>query len=237
MNSEIIKYLNGQMSELEREDFEQRLDLDESLSDELMRIVAREGFKHDLKEEFEAYETEHTSPGQMILFRRVIKIAALILILVTSSVFITYYLSKPSHLIVAQYMDYPLPGNHRNGSSGESQPLSKAFEAFSNKDFELAAGLFTQMAGDPGLAKESHLYAGISLLWIKKDLQTELALKHFQEVLSTKNDRNDAALWFLAIGQYEVGNKDEARLLFTDIAANHHHFRHEQAAEILENYY
>lgn len=237
MNQKIIKYLNGQMSPDEREAFSQRMDADEDLTDELMSLLARESFKQGMKKEFDAAEREHASPGKKILFSKVAQIAAMAIVFIGLSVVFTYFFKKPSHLIVADYMNYPVPGNHRNGSSDESQPLAKAFESFRNQDFEEAAGLFTLAADVPGLTDESHLYAGISLLWLQKDVQTKLAVHYFQQVLSAKNDRNDAAQWFLAIGQYELGKKDEARLLFTDIVANPHHFRHEQAAEILEVYY
>lgn len=225
------------MSSHEREAFEQKLDANESLSDELMSIVALENLKRDLEKEFDAFESSHPHPGRKILFGKVSRIAAIILFLIIPSAFIVYYLNTPDHLISSRYMDYPLPGTHRSAGNSKHQTFSQAIEAFNRHKFEEAANLFSQEADKPAMADESHLYAGISLLWMKDDIQTKEAVKHFKAVLATKNDRNDAALWFLAISYFELGNKDEARLLFRDIADNPHHFRQQQAGAILEKYY
>lgn len=225
------------MSEKERKDFERRLDVDESLSDEFMRTLARENYKHDLEKEFDAYESKNNKSGHKILFRKISKIAALILLVMIPSAFIIHYFTASTCLITKEYMDYPSPGNHRSSSSSDYQPMSEAFEALRNQDFEKAASYFDAYNSDDKLSLESNLYAGISLLWVKKDPQTKLAVQHFQEVLATKNDRNDAAQWFLAIGYFELGNKDEARLLFQEIADDPHHFRQQQANAILEKYY
>jgi tetratricopeptide (TPR) repeat protein len=237
MNKEIVKYLNGQMGAQERKHFEQRLDDDEVLSDELMRLAARQSFKRDLEKEFDTYQSTHPYPGQKIFFGKVSRIAAVILFLIIPSAFIVYYLNTPGHLITAQYMDYPLPGNHRSAGDSEYQAFSKAVEAFNQHRLEEAAILFSEKANNPAMADESNLYAGISLLWMKDDVHTEKAVQYFQEVLSTKNDRNDAARWFLAIARFELGEKEEAERLFKEIAANNHHFMKQQAVDVLERFY
>lgn len=229
--------MNQQMSEQERKDFEKRLEVDENLSEELMRMVAHESYKYDLKKEFDTYESKNTKSGQKTLFRKVSKVAAIMLLLMIPAAFIFYYSTASTCLITTEYMDYPSHGNHRSSSSSEYQPMSEAYEAIRNQDFEKASAYFDGSLSDEKLKPESHLYAGISLLWAKKDAQTELAVQHFREVLTTENDRNDAARWFLALGQFELGNKEEARLLFQEIANNPRHFRQQQAVVILEKYY
>lgn len=227
------------MSPDEREAFSRRLDTDESLSDDLMSLLARESFKQDLKNEFKTWEGDHAKSGQMVTFRKIAQIAAALLIIVGLSVVLIHYLEKPSHLIVAEYMEYPLPGNHRDGNTNDVKqiPMADAFDAFREADFEIAAQLFEGYSTNPSLTNESNLYAGISLLWTKEKTNVAEAVPHFQTILSTVNDRNDAAEWFLAIARYELKEKEEAKRLFQEIAADPNHFKCQQAKAILEAYF
>lgn len=239
MNTEILKYLNGQMSPNEQNAFNQRLDADETLSDELMSIVARESFKQDLKNEFKTWESENAISGQKIPFSKIAQIAAVLILIIGLSVVLIHYLEKPSHLIIAEYMEYPLPGNHRNSIANDvdQYPMSDAFDAFREANFEEAAKLFTGYSANHSLTNESNLYAGISLLWTKKQTNIAEAIPYFNTVLATTNDRNDAALYFLAIARYELKEKEEAKRLFQEIAADPNHFKCQQAKAILEAYF
>ncbi len=241
MNKELIKYLNGQMEQQELKDFGLRLDADEFLSDELMNIVARESVKHDLKKQFKGFEKENdfSGGGKKNLFGKLAKIAAVILVFMIPAVYLAFFLNSPHSLISDKYMDYPLQGNHRGVADDNARQaqMNDAVEAFEKHNFEKAAGLFGNNIEKPGQENAARLYAGISLLWTKKAENYPLAAQYFQEILSTKNPRNDAAEWFLAISKFESGQKEEAQVLFTKIANNPHHFRQVQAKEILEKWY
>jgi tetratricopeptide (TPR) repeat protein len=139
-------------------------------------------------------------------------------------------------MITTVYMDYPVPGKHRNGDAA-SLPMNDAFEAFERHKFARAADLFENYFETPGKENTSNLYAGISLLQTKKAKNYPRAIVCFERVLSSPNPRNEAAEWFLAIGRYELGQKDQARILFSKIADNPRHFRQAQAREILAEYY
>ena len=241
MNKELIKYLNGQMDAQERKDFGLRLDADESLSDELMSIVARESVKHDLKKQLEGFEKDKdlARASKTILFGKLAKIAAVILVFMVPAVYLTFFLNSPHYLISDKYMDYPLPGNHRGVVDDNARPaqMNDAVAAFEKHNYEKAAKLFGNNSETPGQENAAKLYAGISLLWTKKAENYPRAAQYFNEILTTKNSRNDAAEWFLAMAKFEMGEKPEAHKLFKKIANDSSHFRQEQAIEVLKKFY
>ena len=238
MKNEIIRYLNGEMDGDELIDFENRLDTDETLAEEFSGFVTKVSFKQELKHKWMA-ETGNTGRGRIIPFHRISIIAAVIVVLLVPSAFIAYYLSSSSSLINDYYMDYPVTGSHRgvDATGGKQNILSGAYEAFKKSNFEEATVLFKKQCNNPGLAVESNLYAGISLLRAKKEKDTHEALQHFNIVMATDNNRNDAAEWYKALALYELDEKETARDVFKKIANSPHHFRKQKAIEVLKEYY
>ncbi|MCF8370158.1 MAG: hypothetical protein K9H64_00960 [Bacteroidales bacterium] len=234
MKNEIIKYLNNEMSEAERVAFENRLEVDEQLSDEFARVATQIAFRHGIKQKLRKLDQEYPKTRTIHISPALKWVAILLLILIPTGV----YLMQKESLICDEYMKYPGRASFRgDGGNANTSTMDKAFSLYGKGEFWQSAQLFESIANQNPDNNGASLYAGISLLWTKEKVNIRKSISFFDQVLVSNNPENNAALWFLAIALFESGEVEKAGEIFTQIAGSENHFRKEAAKEILEKYF
>jgi|GEM_PF-6416079 len=233
----ILRYIKGIMSNEEKVEFEKKLETNEALADEMMSYVVNKYEDERLRLEIQKTHNHF----RILRNKNLLKWAALILIfLLPAGYFFQQHIQNSGSLNTDYYADYPAQtGLRGNSSIDQSEIIRHAFQLYASDDFEEAAQSFLQASDIPDINNKSklQLYTGISLLRTKNPEDYQLASQKFREVLSTRNEFNQAAGWFLAITQYESDDKDEAKVLFEKIATNENHYNSKKAKEILEEKY
>lgn len=232
-------YLNGNLNEVVKVDFEKRLERDEQFSEAFNRFVV----KSYTNQQYESIVEENTPDEKRLKAyskppsNYLLKIAAVMLILIIPSALLIYkYKFSDDSLINNTYMQYYGDGAFRGNSLSEEQ-IEEAFNLFREKKFEKAVPLFESIADTAAFPDEYNLYAGISLLWSKKKKDAEKAQKYFSGVMQAQCRYSLAAKWFYAISLYETGNKKKAKTIFQEFSQSKRGFKKQEAKEILEKYY
>jgi tetratricopeptide (TPR) repeat protein len=222
----IQRYLDEDMSEAERLEFEKELQQDpalESLADTYrnlsngIRYHARQNAWNTiqkLEQQFSDEEIEiTTSRGK---FWPVFAVAASVSILVIGLAYIiNLNLNNSNRLFEDHFTPYQALVHAPTRS--EETPLSlkeRAFSAYSNENYHQAISIFEEVNAqedDPLI----WFYLGNSNLAIDNP---EVAIEYFQKVLSEQTPLTPQAQWYLGLSYLAKGNKDEAEEIFGALA-------------------
>lgn len=234
MKNEILEYLNNEMSETKRVAFEQKLEIDEQLSEEFARVATQIAFMQDIKQKLHKLDQGYPKTRTMHISPLLKWVAILLVILIPAGV----YLMQKESLICDEYMKYPGKASFRgDGGNANNSVMEEAFALYGKGEFLESAPLFESVAKQNPDNNGASLYAGISLLWTKDKASIRKSIPFFDQVLASNNMENDAAQWFLAIALFESSEVEKAGEIFTQIAGSESHFRKEEAKEILEKYF
>ena len=233
----IDRYLKGELTPEEMDDFEQRLRSDKEFADQVAtqtqahyvaRGSARDELRKELKERFRQTHAESvqpkpsTRPLYLFLLGAAAAIAILMLWVFTSQ--------PPEQALFAQHFELPAPPSSR----GEPTDTlwNSAISAYDQGAYERAAAAFDAVASDPFGPKKpaASLFAGIS--YLMTDNGTE-ALNRFRKIDPGSSYYQDA-LWYEALVYVKLGDQAMAQQALRKILEQARHYKKKEAREILD---
>jgi len=251
----IERYLNGELNEAERSEFETRLEIDPVLAHDLRfaqsfseleereeELLFRENLSaiiHDIKKEDESAHTkdEHLNLNperKAILLFSKYRIAALFVILL-SIVALLFYLVRSSDTkedrLFAQYFQ-PYSVDFISRSENDSLAvLNHAFIAYENSDYITAIQLFEKNLSDFPAYEIASFFLAMSLIAESEYSKAEAYLIKLAE--NPSGSFNEQAEWYLALIALKTG-KDRQTLIhiFRKIAESGK-YKSDEAAKII----
>jgi len=222
----IEKFLDGRMSEAERKEFENKLKLDQRLSEmmtdmnllvEGIKMSAAQSSKEEKTDrlkffneinEIEKNAFDSTAEVKIIpLYRKpwILSAAASVLLLAA----LTFYFMREQtplneKLYTAYFEPFDSPGSGITRGKNEVTLKTQAYEAYDNGNYKVAAQLFEQIVNEREDAI-AQLCLGNAYL-AQNDLSK--AEKIFTEMLTRQSELITQAKWYLAL-TYLKGNKME----------------------------
>ncbi|MEO9482622.1 MAG: hypothetical protein ABJG47_04225 [Ekhidna sp.] len=208
------KYLQGKLTEPERQAFERSLSSEEKeelayelgLRDEIVR--------KELRKKIAGFE-EGNNRKRMIN-PTYISIAASIFI-ITSSVF--YFTKEEASLFDQYYDQYP---NYELTTTRSEENLSNrglAYAAYDAGDYQIAIEEFNKLEI---LLAPDHFFRGVSYIQVK---EYKLALSDLQEVIDLEDaSYGTASVWYIALIHIKADNKEKAIPLLEELSAGQSEF-------------
>lgn len=240
----IEKYFQGKLDKDELQLFNQKLQQDPSFEQEFrdMKLI-RDAVKEtsrvralDILQNAEANLTNQETTKINVSMKRLVSIAASLLIVATVSYFAfsggTGALTGEE--IVANYYE-PYPNIVMGGVRGdESSPINtlkaRAYNAYDIGDYSTSANLFEDLLSSEKSA-ENFLYSGIAN-YEAGDLIK--AKNNLNSVMNNFSDLKEQAQWFLAMTLFKEGNEDEAIAnLVVILSSKSNSITNKNAADIL----
>jgi tetratricopeptide (TPR) repeat protein len=234
-NDLLVRYLDGELAEAEKQKLEARLDVDVELQEELAALrAAREAVKqYGLREQVAGIHRqvmqEMRIPQRQRLggnIRRVIRfsisVAASIILIVGAILALNFFSLSPSRVFTDNYHSYELPTT-RSGQADESA----VEQAYRSKNYYEV----TRRVPLAGNLKDQFL-VGMSYLELKNPAR---ALESFREIMST-NDSNrsnilqDETEYYLALAYIANGDYDFSLELLEKIKQEPSHTYHERVS-------
>ena len=216
----IEKYFKGELSGEELDLFHSKLQNDSAFEQEFrdMKLI-REGAKASARmkalnvlQNVEANLTEKETTKINVSMRRLVSIAASLLVIATVSYFAisdrTGGTMTGEEVFTAYYEAYPnIVSGKVRGENMELNTLSaRAYNAYDIKDFSISADLFSEL-----LTKEknaaNYFYSGISNL---ESGNYEVAKANFNVVMNNYSQLREQSQWYLAMTLLKDGEEDEA---------------------------
>lgn len=211
------KYLQGKMTEAERESFEQSLSMEEKeeLAIELgIQKGLESGFRAELREKMAGFEKK----GKPV--RRIntayISIAASIFIVAS----LTLYFTRDQQSLFDEYYQ-PYPNYEVTTVRGEEDSTSRmaAYAAYDVGNYELAISKFNEMED---LTAPDFFFRGVSNIQIGK---LEEALDDFNKVLSRDDeDYKNASIWYVALIHLKQKDHEQAIPLLEQLSEGQSEF-------------
>ncbi len=194
------KYIQGKLSESERQAFEQNLTSEEKEELAYELGVRDEIVRKELRKKIAGFE--EGNKRKRMINPTFISIAASIF-LVASSVF---YFTEVDESLFDQYYDlYP---NYELTTTRSEEDLSNrgmAYAAYDAGDYEVAIEEFNKL---DDLVAPDYFFRGVSYIQIKN---LDAALADFNRVAEGEDvNYIDAALWYSALIHIKQGNKETA---------------------------
>ena len=212
----IEKYFKGELSGEELDLFHSKLQNDSAFEQEFrdMKLI-REGAKASARmkalnvlQNVEANLTEKETTKINVSMRRLVSIAASLLVIATVSYFAisdrTGGTMTGEEVFTAYYETLPnLVSGEVRGKSMEINTISaKAYSAYNNKDYSTSADFFTQLL-EVDKSAANYLYSGLSNL---ESGNLEMAKNHFNVVMNNYNIMTEQSQWYLALTLLKEGD-------------------------------
>ena len=249
-DEEIQKFLQGDLSGEELKQFEQKLAKDPDLAAEVrdyerlvegLEAVGLDHFKTEvssweaLQRDEDMKELEEITSRRVVSITRYIPIAATVALLLFAGIY--FYLSRSPglHTLYTEYyVPYPDMLTDRGDSAVNPSAKSLLFagiEAYNSKNFEVAIeNLQAYIAVEPD-HKGVALYLAISQMELN---QFEAATKNFSTARQDPVFKQQAE-WYEALLNLKARQPDKSQLILKIIADNPNHYRHQEAARLLNS--
>jgi len=239
-NIELIeKYVNYELTEAEEVLFENKRDTDVAFKEELdlavfLHAQARVKQQAHLKSlaagipnsEKETVEEARKKPPvfKMTWFKLA---AAVILIPILSIIAYQNLYSTPGRLASQQLDVQKATKISASRSAGvldnsTNELYTSAIAAYNQKDFELAASLFTNVISNPNATTEQYYQYALSLLYVNK---YDAAVQQFEYLLNSGNESAPFHLdskWYLALAFIKTGYSPKAKELLLEVIEGNH---------------
>ena len=237
----ISKYLEGEMDPIEATGFEEALERNPELKEELdlfreVEHAIADTEVLDLRAQLDEIH-EELSPQLEKLTRKSSKrvlryaVAASIAVFISLGTYSLFFKKMNNTKIVSEfYKPYDVTLVNRSANAHISPLLREALYKYENRQYKAAIGLFQEILEINPQMTASYLYSGISYLEIKEFVNAE---ESFQAVID--HDDNlymEQADWYLGIVYLLTDQKEKARVQFQKIKADDGYYR-DEAAKIL----
>lgn len=238
----IQRYLDGDLEEQERLDFEEQLKANPDLQSQAdqYNILSR-GIRYHARmnawQQIEKLEEEAISENKDVKKASNRKvwpywaIAASVALLVCSVVYLFFNPFNKNHLFSENFTPYPvLAGGPTRGENDLPALHKNAFAAYSNGNYAEAILLFEKA----GTQEEDYLtlfYLGNAYLATGHHQDAILA---FEKILAYPNALAPQARWYLGLSYLADGDEEKARLAFKELAAGSSSYS-EKAKDIMND--
>ncbi|MDW3648228.1 MAG: hypothetical protein R8P61_14260 [Bacteroidia bacterium] len=209
----IESYLDGEMTKVEKADFESRLLTEEGLQKGLDEMKHAKDFLEEgaglfLKEKMQSFDLEKKEKIKPLFSWRILSVAAVILLLIASFFWFKGPLSGPE--AVSENFE-PYAATSLRGNAKMENLFNQAVLAYERKDYNNAILFFSQLNADAPNYIESQLYLGNALLAIK-DYSSAIAPL---EIVSTSKDIRyaEAGDWYLLLAYLGNGQEEDFQQL------------------------
>lgn len=238
----IEKYFQGELSQEELQLFNQKLQEDSSFEQEFrdMKLI-RDAVKEtsriralDILQQAEANLTNQETTKINVSMKRLVSIAASLLIVATVSYFAfsggTGALTG-EEIVATYYEAYPNLGGPVRGENIEIVTLAaRAYNAYDIEDYSTSADLFAELLTKERTV-ENYFYSGIANF---EAGNLEMAKNQLNTVLNNFSEFNENAQWFLAMTLFKDGMNQQAISNIAEIAISGSNSKFSrQAADIL----
>lgn len=225
-DSTIQRYLDEEMTEIERLEFEMKINESEvlqqriadyrSITEGIRRYGEQENWQQirQLEAEAQAIEAksyQHPVPTKWLLRGAA---ASLLILMIAFPVYWQQDHRRYARLFNEHFQPYQALGGATRGSSNDGFVLPEAFEAYYEKDYPQAIELFTQASTQED-RPYVWLYLGNAYL---SDKQPEEAVKALKQVLTYPDlDRRteQRTHWYLGLAYLKLNNESGAHRHFT----------------------
>ena len=241
----IEKYLDQKMTENERIEFEQIMKNDSELKAEVaLHQEVGETLKGDkihqlrdvLKEtdrNWGAEKKEQKGVARTINFRRIIAIAATVLLLVMTYQFFFSGGGSMSNeqLFADNFQPYQMLLSQRGISEGEKDlVLENAVLAYSKGNYQSAASSFQQLSQNDPNDISFQFYLAVAQLGAKEN---DASISLFQNIISTEGHPfKEQSQWYLALAFLQNNNMESAKKSLDEIQSGQ--FKYKEAQQILK---
>lgn len=238
---EIDRYIQGDMSEEERKDFEHRLEHDPSFNDAYQATLAA----HKLIDEVGRLELQSTLQGieekaktevpvKRIKPRPLMAVAAILVVILGVSLFFNLSGSMTTAEVYDRYYEpYDPPSVLRDNIDEGSENWNKAVEYYYAGNYEDALQYFEISQNDNVHFTTREFYQGMSYLQLEHPDFVDAAY-YFNEVRLENSDYKEQANWYYALAILKNGRKIEAKQVFKEIVKNKT-YNHRKAKKILNS--
>lgn len=237
----IDKYLSGDMSTSERAAFEQQMNQDDALREEVALhhdIKAGIGEYEDAKLKMKLQEKEiilrqKEKNGSQQKSRRIFlwtALAAGLSLTVVAFIWL-FFIDSPQTLFAEYYQPYPNVVLPIDRSQPSSRIEKNPYQLYELGQYTEAIPLFEkqlEQEADPVV----RFYLGLSYL---ETQQVSEAIKQLKTAAEANHNLSTAAHWYLGLGYLQAGEKEEAATIFSQLATSENDFQ-EKAQEILEEF-
>jgi len=215
----IEKYFQGKLSQDELQLFNEKLQKDSTFEQEfrdmkLIRDAVKETSRTralDILQNAEANLTNQETTKINVSMKRLVSIAASLLIVATVSYFAfsggTGALTG-EEIVANYYKSYPniVETRERGGSIELTTLRARAYNAYDIKDYSTSADLFKDLLASEKIA-ENYLYSGIANF---EAGNFDVAKNNLNTVLNNFSSFKEQAQWYLAMTLFKEGAKEEA---------------------------
>jgi len=221
MDRELLleKYLMNELNDAEWHQFKTLLESDEDFKDEVeIRSILYADYKTDLKKELLKNRPAFTGlkkPKIRHMYRRVLSIAAIVLIGIAGLMLYQINSSTDFKNLAVEYLNEQPPGPTilMGPTDSDNQFRKAAIEAYQNEQYSEAAHFFEKIE-QPGNLE--YFYLGLSYLY-QNPRVTQKAIENFKEVIETPNNFTEEALWYISLSYVLQNEKVEARNYLSQI--------------------
>lgn len=215
----IEKYFRGELNEEELQLFNSKLQNDSAFEQEFrdMKLV-KEGAKASARikalsilQDVEANLTEKETTKINVSMRRLVSIAASLIVIATVSYFAisnrTGGTMTGDEVFASYYEPYINLRGAVRGENIEINTLSaRAYNAYDIEDFSTSANLFAELL-DVEKSAENFFYSGIANL---ESGNLDVAKANFNTVMNNYTELREQSQWYLAMTLFKDGAEDEA---------------------------
>ena len=242
----IEKYLGQKMSAEERERFEAEIESDPIFKQELELhqevATTLKGEKiHELRsvltevnQSWGTKKNEKKGKVRVINFRKVLAIAAVVLLLVVSyQVLFTGRASLSSEQLFADnFQPYQMLLSQRNISAEEKNLLLEAaIAAYSNGNFQNASTTFEQLIQLEPANISYQFYRAVSAIGANDN---DTAIQLLKEIIAASDHPfTEQSQWYLGLAYLQKGDMEKASAAFNEIGTGQ--YKYEEAKQILKN--
>lgn len=236
----IASYLEGELSDSGRRQFEERLKSDADFNAEFQLYQDTESLLGEsasllLKEKMQGMEQEVASEGQLkkITWLPYSAVAAVVLLLVVSF----YWFSSPQSLnsqeIIGEYFT-SYPAANLRGSVKMEKPFNLGLTAYIGKNYVEATQNFLAVSAEEDEYVEAQLYLGNAYM---ASGNYESAIIPLRKVYESGDSRfGEAASWYLALGYIGLNDRNSFDILARNIKNTPGHSYQEKVALLQERW-
>ncbi|MGI9543013.1 MAG: tetratricopeptide repeat protein [Cyclobacteriaceae bacterium] len=221
----IEKYLAGELSEAEKENTELRLQKDETFAHRLeltknmkgALLPDVEGFKGDLKEVFEEYDSEKTLEGTSNPFFKgpYLIAASVVLLLGVSVIYLLLFQSQSPQQLYAANFSVPAENISVRNDSEVNDDLQKALKAYNEANYSEALSYFDKVGSSEPQSEAVIFYSGICYMMLD---QPDEAIINLERVLENESSSYaTTAQWYLGLSLLQKEDATGAKKIFEEL--------------------
>jgi hypothetical protein len=237
IDQQIEDYLNHNLSESDRQNFERRISEDQELAamvkdlqeiEEGLHAVGMDHFKNDLRQ----WEQELAAQNYSVGWKRYLAVAAVITLVIIPAVYL-FIAKKPTseELFLAYYEPYDeMITSRGNANDSLGILLADGIEAYNQGAYQRCSELLQSYMIERPDDHRVALYLGIAQLEID---QKELAEANFIRAQQDPGFKQQAQ-WYQALTYLKFEDNKKARDMLNSIITSENHYRKAQAERLLD---